>query len=148
MKRCLPFATLLLCSTSLAAPLYLACSVTGKSFDQKFAETVGIRIDGEMIDVVSEEFPMFGKVEVSDTHYRATKRFTSGKGVRYFFSIELDRVSGRFAAYETAAYPDRKVYNTTGSGPCRPVSESRFKAIQPGAAGSRQSMRVTIWPPE
>lgn len=117
----------------------------GKSFDQKFTETVGIKIDGDTIDVVSEEFPLFGKVQVSDTSYKATKNFTSPKGVKYFFSIELDRVSGRFIAYETSAFPDRKIYNTYGSGPCTKITESRFQTIKPNQKSQqRQPVKVMI----
>ena len=36
---------------AMADPLFLECAVTGKSFDQKFSETVGIKIDGDTIDV-------------------------------------------------------------------------------------------------
>lgn len=121
----------------------------GKSFDQKFTETVGIKIDGDTIDVVSEEFPLFGKVQVSDTSYKATKNFTSPKGVKYFFSIELDRVSGRFIAYETSAFPDRKIYNTYGNGPCTKISEPRFLAIKPNQTKQQQQkIKVTIRRPE
>ncbi len=137
---CIPI--FLICSHLSAEPLFLECAVTGKSFDQKFTETVGIKIDAGMIDVVSEEFPMFGKVEIGETAYKATKNFTSPKGVKYFFSVELDRVSGMFIAYETSAFPDRKIYNTTGRGPCSKISETRFAAIRPNQ--SRQAVKVTI----
>lgn len=145
MKRLFPITGLLIGSVCSASPLYLECAVAGKSFDQKFTETVGIKIDDEMIDVVSEEFPMFGRVATDETHYRASRRFTNSKGVRYFFSIELDRVSGRFMAYETAAYPDRKIYNTTGTGPCTKISETRFAAIRPNQnLPAKQAVRVII----
>lgn len=130
---------------SRIAPTYLECQVGGKSFDQVFKETVLIKIDDQMIDVVSEEFPMFAKVERSETRYSASKRFTSSKGVKYFFSIEIDRVSGRFAAYETAAYPDRKIFNTTGSGPCKKITESRFKETRPTEVAQKKT-RVIIRP--
>lgn len=145
MKPPILLTGLLICTTCLADTLYLECAVAGKSFDQKFTETVGIKIDGETIDVVSEEFPMFGRVSVDETRYRASRRFTNSKGVHYFFSIELDRVSGRFMAYETAAYPDRKIYNTTGTGPCTKISESRFAAIRPNqSTPPRQVVRVIV----
>ena len=142
MKQLLTTFACLIPNLVFASPLYLECRVNGKSFDQTFSETVGVKIDGETIDVVSEEFPMFGRVQASDTSYRATKRFTSQKGVKYFFSIEIDRVSGRFMAYETAAYPDRKIYNTTGSGPCTKVSESRFLGTRSNQ--SKSPVKITI----
>lgn len=94
-----------------------------------------------MIDIISEEFPMFGKVEESETTFTARKNFTSDKGVKYFFSIEIDRVSGKFIAYETAAYPNRKIYNTTGSGPCSKISGQKFSTIK---AGVRQEQPVKV----
>lgn len=140
---------LIFCSRVTADPLFLECAVQGKSFDQKFMETVGIKIDGDMIDVVSEEFSLFGKVQATETSYKATKKFTSPKGVKYFFSIELDRVSGRFIAYGTSAFPDRKIYNTYGNGPCLKTSESRFVAIKPSQTQQqRQTVKVTIRRPE
>lgn len=149
MKKFLCIFASIFCSLAMADPLFLECAVAGKSFDQKFTETVGIKIDGETIDVVSEEFPMFAKVQVSDTTYKATKNFTSPKGVKYFFSIELDRVSGRFIAYETSAFPDRKIYNTTGTGPCTKISESRFLTIKPNQSKQQQQpVKVTIRRPE
>lgn len=128
-----------------AAPLFLECAVKGKSFDHKFTETIGIKIDDGMIDVVSEEFPLFSKVQTTDTTYKATKSFTSPKGVKYFFSVELDRLSGNFAAYETSAFPDRKIFNTTGSGPCTKINESRFLAIKPDQV--KQPVKVIIRQP-
>ena len=149
MKNLLCILASIFCSMATADPLFLACEVQGKSFDQKFTETVGIKIDNGMIDVVSEEFPMYGKVQTTDTTYKATKDFTSPKGVKYFFSIELDRVSGRFIAYETSAFPDRKIYNTYGHGPCLKTSESRFLTIKPNQTQQqRQPVKVTIRRPE
>ncbi len=142
MRKVLPVITVLYSLSAHANPLFLECSVEGKSFDQRFTETVGIKIVGDTIDVVSEEFPMFGKVQVTDTSYKATKNFTSPKGVKHFFSIELDRVSGRFIAYETSAFPDRKIYNTTGAGPCTKITESRFNATKPSQ--TKQPIKVTI----
>jgi len=113
-----------------AEPLFLECKIKGISFDSKFQETIGITIDNGMIDINSEEFPFFGQVELTATAFKATQNFTSTKGVKYFFSIELDRVSGRFMAYETAAHPNRKVYNTTGSGPCSKVSAHRITNLR------------------
>ena len=124
-------------------PLFLECSIKGQSFDTKFQETIGIKIDQGMIDIVSEEFPMFGKVAESSTAFKTTKNFTSNKGVKYFFSIEIDRVSGRFNAYETAAYPNRKIYNTTGTGPCSKVSSQKFLSIKSGSNRS-QPVKVII----
>lgn len=145
MKKLICILVFMFCSSAIAAPLFLECAVAGKSFDQKFTENVGIKIDGDMIDVVSEEFPMFGNVEVSDTSYKATKKFTSPQGVKYFFSIELDRVSGRFIAYETSAFPDRKIYNTYGNGPCTKISESRFMMIKPNQNKQQQQpVKITI----
>lgn len=114
--------TLFYSTIGATEPLFLECSISGKSFDTKFQETIGIKIDNGMIDIVSEEFPMFSKVYVTETSYKSEQHFVSDKGVKYFFSIELDRVSGRFIAYETAAFPDRKIFSTTGSGPCSKVS--------------------------
>ena len=142
MRKTLLFIAVLYSLSAHADPLFLECAVAGKSFDQKFTETVGIKIAGDTIDVVSEEFPLFGKVPVTDTSYRATKNFTNPKGVKYFFSIELDRVSGRFIAYETSAFPDRKIYNTTGSGPCAKITESRFHALKPSQ--TKQPIKITI----
>lgn len=145
MKNLVPLFALLFSTVVLAEPLYLECAVEGKSFDQKFNETVGIKIDGDTIDIVSEEFPMFGKVQATDTSYKASKNFTSPKGVKYFFSIELDRVSGRFIAYETSAFPDRKIYNTYGNGPCIKITESRFLTIKPNhQSQQRQPVKVMI----
>ena len=145
MKSLIPLFALLFSTVVLAEPLYLECAVEGKSFDQKFNETVGIKIDGSVIDVVSDEFPMFGKVLVSETSYKATKSFTSPKGVKYFFSIELDRISGRFIAYETSAFPDRKIYNTYGNGPCTKITEDKFLAIKPNQKSQqRQPVKVMI----
>ena len=138
MRNLVPLFALLFSTVLFAEPLYLECVVQGKSFDQKFTETVGIKIDKETIDVVSEEFPLFGKVQTTDTTYKATKNFTSPKGVKHFFSIELDRVSGRFIAYETSAFPDRKIYNTYGNGPCTKISESRFLTIKPNQNKQQQ----------
>ena len=118
-------------TTASAEAIFLECAIKGTSFDSKFQETIGIKIDNGMIDVISNEFPMFGHVEESATSFKAIKNFTSTKGVKYFFSIELDRVSGRFIAYETAAYPNRKIYNTTGSGPCSKISSQRFLNLRP-----------------
>lgn len=112
-------------------PLFLECNIKGISFDSKFQETIGIKIHNGMIDVISEEFSMFGPVEESDISFKVTKRFTSNKGVKYFFSVELDRLSGRFMAYETAAYPNRKIYNTRGTGPCAKVPAQRFFNLKP-----------------
>ena len=149
MKKLLCISNLIFCSLAIAEPLFLECFVAGKSFDQKFTETVGIKIDSGMIDIVSEEFPMYGKVQVTDTSYKATKNFTSPKGVKYFFSIELDRVSGRFIAYETSALPNRKIYNTHGTGPCTKITEARFLAIKPNQAKQQQQpVKVTIRRPE
>lgn len=142
MRKILPVIAFLYSISAHANPLFLECAVEGKSFDQKFTETVGIKIVGDTIDVVSEEFPMFGKVQITDTAYKATKNFTNPKGVKYFFSVELDRVSGRFIAYETSAFPDRKIYNTTGSGPCTKITESRFNVIKPSQ--TKQPIKVTI----
>ena len=145
MKKPVCMLVCISCSVAFASPLFLECSVTGKSFDQKFTETVGVKIDGGTIDVVSEEFPLFGKVQITETSYKATKNFTSPKGVKYFFSIELDRVSGRFIAYETSAFPDRKIYNTYGNGPCSKISESRFLTIKPNQAKQQQQpVKITI----
>lgn len=145
MKNVLCIIASVLCSQAIASPLFLECSVVGKSFDQKFTETVGIKIHGGMIDVISEEFPLYGKVQTTDTTYKATKSFTSPKGVKYFFSIELDRVSGRFIAYETSAFPDRKIYNTFGNGLCTKISEPRFLAIKPSQTSQqRQQVKATI----
>ena len=113
--------------------LYLECAIKGQSFDSKFQEAIAVKIDKGMIDIISEEFPMFGKVEESQTAFKTTKHFTSNKGVKYFFSIEIDRVSGRFIAYETAAYPSRKIYNTTGTGPCSKISAQKFSEFKTGA---------------
>lgn len=124
-------------------PLFLACAIKGQSFDSKFDETIGIKIDHGMIDIISEEFPMFGKVEESSTAFKAVKNFTSNKGVKYFFSIEIDRVNGRFIAYETAAYPNRKIYNTTGSGPCSKISAQKFHTIKTGSSRN-QPVKVII----
>ena len=129
--RYLMMVLMLFTANAAAEPLFLECSVQGKSFDHKFDETVQIKIDQGTIDIASEEFPMFGPVDVTDTMYKATKRFTSNKGVKYFFSVEIDRVSGKFSAYETAAFPDRKIFNTTGSGPCVRVNSLNFKTTKP-----------------
>lgn len=141
-----PFITalsaLLFSGLAHTAPLYLECKVQGKSFDHQYNETIAIKIDGNMIDIVSEEFPMFGPVDVAETSFKATKNFTSKKGVKYFFSIQIDRVTGMFSAYETAAFPDRKIYNTTGNGPCAQSNEMRFVAAKP--TPSRQPVRVII----
>ena len=131
-------------SISHAAPLYLECSIHGKSFDHKFEEMIAIKINDGMIDIVSEEFPMFSPVDSSSTEFKATKNFTSEKGVKYFFSIRIDRVSGTFSAYETSAFPDRKIYNTIGSGPCTQSSESSFNTARPRQ--SRPPVRVIIEP--
>ena len=133
--RYISMSVLFVAAHVAAEPIFLECTVQGKSFDHKFDETVQIKIDQGMIDISSEEFPMFAPVEVTDTMYKTDSRFTSKKGVRYFFSVEIDRVSGKFSAYETAAFPDRKIYNTTGSGPCvrvkgfssRPAKPDRLK---------------------
>ena len=146
MKKFLCILAFVCCPMAMADPLFLECAVTGKSFDQKFSETVGIKIDGGTIDVVSEEFPLFGRVQTTETSYKATKNFTSPKGVKYFFSIELDRVSGRFIAYETSAFPDRKIYNTHGNGPCTKIAESRYLAIKPNQV--KQPVKVTIRRPD
>lgn len=128
MKLLALLFTLLYSTTGSTEPLFLECSISGKSFDTKFQETIGIKIDNGMIDIVSEEFPMFSKVYVTENSYKSEQHFISHKGVKYFFSIELDRVSGRFIAYETAAFPDRKIYNTTGSGPCSKVSAYKHRS--------------------
>jgi len=109
----------------MSEPLHLECNIAGNSFDKKFQEIVQIKIDEGMIDIKSEEFPMFGKVTITETAYKAEKNFESNKGVKYFFSIEIDRVSGRFNAYETAAFADRKIFHTTGMGPCTKVTAHR-----------------------
>lgn len=119
-------AALFYSTQAVTEPLFLECSISGKSFDTKFQETITIKIENGTIDISSEEFPMFGKVEVTENSYRSERHFVSDKGVKYFFNIELDRVSGRFIAYETAAFPDRKIYNTTGSGPCSKVSAYKY----------------------
>ena len=145
MKILVPLLALLFGTAVFAEPLYLECAVEGKSFDQKFNETIGIKINDMTIEVVSEEFPMFGKVQTTDTSYKATKNFTSPKGVKYFFSIELDRISGRFIAYETSAFPDRKIYNTYGNGPCTKITESRFLTLKPNQKSQqRQPVKVMI----
>lgn len=128
---------------ALTEPLYLECSIKGQSFDSKFQEIIGIKIDNRMIDISSEEFPMFGEVNESPTSFKATKRFTSHKGVKYFFNIEIDRVSGRFIAYETAAYPNRKVYNTTGSGPCTKITAQKHANLKTGSS-HREPIKVII----
>ena len=129
-----------------AEPLFLECSVKGQTFDSKFEETLGVKIENGMMDIISEEFPMFGRVEGSDTSFKATKSFTSNKGVKYFFSIEIDRASGRFIAYETAAYPNRKIYNTTGSGPCKKITAEKFANLKAGAH-NHQRTKVIIRTP-
>lgn len=145
MKNSICILAIVLCTPVWAEPLFLECAVQGKSFDQKFTETVGIKIDGGMIDVISEEFPMYAKVLTTDTTYKATQNFTSPKGTKYFFSIELDRVSGRFIAYETSAFPDRKIYNTFGNGPCTKISAPRFLAIKLSQTSQQQQqVKVTI----
>lgn len=148
MKNLVTLFALLFSTAVFAEALYLECEVEGKSFDQKFTETVGIKIDGDTIDIVSEEFPMFGKVQTTETSYKAGKNFTSMKGVKYFFSIELDRISGRFIAYETSAFPDRKIYNTYGNGPCTKITESRFLTLKPNQKSQqRQPVKVIIRQP-
>jgi hypothetical protein len=127
MKSFVPLVVLLYSTIGAAEPLFLECSISGKSFDNKFQETISIKIDNGMIDIDSEEFPMFSKVNVTEKSYKSEQGFVSDKGVKYFFNIELDRVSGRFISYETAAFPDRKVYNTTGSGPCSKVSAFNYE---------------------
>lgn len=146
MKRCLFAFCYLLCTNVFAEVLYLECKVQGKSFDHKYDETIAIKIDQGLIDIVSEEFSMFGPVSTSDNIFTATKKFTSKKGVKYFFSIQIDRATGMFSAYETAALPDRKIHNTTGSGPCTKSSEARYEAAKP--TQSRQPVRIIIRNPE
>lgn len=109
----------------MAEPLLLECDISGKTFDKKFQETVQIKINEGMIDINSEEFPLFGTVTTTGIAYKTEKSFTNSKGVKYFFSVEIDRVSGKFIAYETAAFPDRKIFHTTGTGPCTKVTAHR-----------------------
>lgn len=122
-----------------AEALFLECLVKGQTFDSKFQESIGVKIENGMIDIVSEEFPLFGKVEESSTSFSAIKKFTSNKGVKYFFNIEIDRVSGRFIAYETAAYPNRKIYNTAGSGPCSKISAEKFATLKVGTHSAQRN---------
>ena len=143
IRCCLGLLAFTCASYGAAEPLHLECAIKGQSFDSKFQEVIGIKIDQGMIDIISEEFSMFGKVEESTTTFKARKNFTSNKGVKYFFNIEIDRVSGRFIAYETAAYPNRKIYNTTGSGPCSKISAQKFATIKAGTHPS-QSVKIII----
>lgn len=140
---CLAVFSTIFPSFAVTEPLYLECAIKGQSFDSKFQETIGIKIDNGMIDISSEEFPMFAKVDESPTSFKATKRFTSSKAVRYFFNIEIDRVSGRFVAYETAAYPNRKIYNTTGSGPCTKITAQKHANLKTGSS-HQQPVKVII----
>ena len=141
MKRGFILPLLLWAGNATAQSVFLECAIKGTSFDTKFEENIAVKIENGMMDVVSEEFPLFAKVEEAGTSYKAVKSFVSQKGVKYFFNVEIDRVSGRFMAYETSALQNRKIYNTTGVGPCVKVSELQFSQFK---AESKKSPPVKV----